>query len=119
MYLKSGANITFDQTEALMAIDVNSSGAKYKGDKERSVLNVNIEAATEIFRQARLRNLSGIIIVDFINMVNNESYDELAAHIRKNLASDKYSFSFHGFTSLGLAEFTRQKVKSRFDEQMR
>ncbi len=77
VHLKSGAYITFDRTEALTAVDVNSSSSSYKGDKEESFLRINTEAAEEICRQLRLRNLSGMIVIDFINMDDQNDFDVL------------------------------------------
>lgn len=120
IHLKNGSFITFDNTEALTAIDVNSASyASKKTDKESMLLNVNKEAATEIVRHIYLRNISGIIIIDFINMEKKESYEQLAEHIRYLLSGDRVKSRFHDFTALGLAEISRQKVKVSFREQMR
>lgn len=119
VYLKSGANITFDQTEALMAIDVNSASAKYKKDRESSILDINKEAFSEIARQLRLRNIAGIIIVDFINMKMDESYNLLSEHISRILKNDRVTCNYHGFTKLGLAEISRQKERTTLFEQLR
>lgn len=119
VYLKSGANITFDKTEALTAIDVNSSRAKFEEGHEEGALKVNIEAAVEIARQLVLRNISGIIIVDFISMKNRSSYAKLIDVINNELKNDNCNCNFHGFTSLGLAEISRQKIRSPLVEQLR
>lgn len=118
--LKNGADIFFDCTEALTAIDVNSSSFKKKvANKDDYVLALNKEAFLEIYKQIRLRNYSGIIIIDFINMIDKNAYIELESYINEMIKSDRISFKFHGFTVLGLAEFSRQKVRNSFWEQLR
>ena len=113
--LKSGAYITFDTTEALTAIDVNTAGAvKGKTDKEDMFLNINLEALSEIKRQIRLRNISGIIIIDFINMKSDESYQVLSDAICKAVSEDDVTTDFYGFTGLKLAEISRQKKRNSF-----
>ena len=120
IHLKNGANITFDKTEALMAIDVNSASVKLRGDDiESSILNINLAAADEIVRHIILRNISGIIIIDFINMKSKQSYDSLAQRINTLLERDVVKAEFMGFTKLGLAEISRQKMRGSFYEQMR
>lgn len=115
IYLDNGANITFDQTEALLAIDVNSASVKGKMiSKEENVLLINKEAAKEIFRHFRLRSLCGIIMIDFINMKSKDSYDELEKYINELASNDCVKLKFHGFTKLGLAEISRQKTKEVF-----
>lgn len=110
VFLKSGACISFDYTEALTAVDVNSASAKGINDKEDSILSVNIEAAKEIARQLRLRNISGIIIIDFINMATEESYKKLEEVIKDSIRYDRVSTSFIDITQLKLAELTRKKT---------
>jgi len=115
VYLKNGANITFDQTEALLAIDVNASGYNNKkSDLERNILEVNIAAAKEIFRQLKLRNYCGIIIIDFINMKMPESYSILKKEIDSLINADKIKTVNYGFTALGLCELSRQKKREVF-----
>lgn len=113
--LKSGAYITFDTTEALTAIDVNTAKSTFnKSSKEEMFLAVNIEACREIFRQIRLRNISGNILIDFINMDKEESYDKLKSEIELCIKQDKINTKFYGFTKLKLAEISRQKKKNSF-----
>lgn len=119
VYLKSGANITFDQTEACMCIDINSSASKSKDNRENHILEVNLEAMKEIGRQLILRNISGIVIIDFINMKNNESYTTLSNCIKDVLKNDNVKASFYGFTALGLAEISRQKERASLFEQIK
>lgn len=115
--LKSGAFLVIQPTEALTVIDVNS-GKCLKGGQEDFYLNVNLEAAEEIARQLRLRNISGICIVDFINMDTPGAERELAARVRQLLAKDAVPAELVGFTKLGLAEITRKKVKRPLWEQV-
>lgn len=110
VYLKSGAFITFDHTEALCAVDVNSASAKGITGSEESILAVNCEAAVEIARQLRLRNISGMIIIDFINMERRECYDKLEKTLKDSIAQDRISTSFVDFTGLKLAEITRKRT---------
>ncbi len=109
VYLKSGAYITFDRTEALWAVDVNSSSNSYGRAKEDTFLRINIEAADEIARQLVLRNLSGVIVVDFINMKNKGDYDVLKEKLKERLSFDPKDTRFVDFTALGLCEITRKR----------
>ena len=107
--LESGGYLMIEQTEALTVIDVNTG--KYVGDKslDQTLLMLNLEAAREICRQIRLRNLSGIIIVDFIDMEKEEDWEQLLESLRKYLAEDKVKCKLVGRTGLGLVEITRKK----------
>ena len=106
VWLKSGANIVIEETSAFTVIDVNS--AKKDNKKTNSFLEINIEAAKEIFRQMNLRNLSGIILIDFINL-EREEYKILLDELN-NLAKMQKSFAkVVDITALGIAEITRKK----------
>ena len=118
VWLDSGAFIVIDQTEALVAVDVNFGKSTAKKDEERSSLAVNCEAAVEIARQIRLRNLAGIILVDFINMKKEESYAQLRSVIEQACAADPCRMLFVDFTTLGLGEFTRKKRRLPVVDQM-
>ncbi|MDY5578749.1 ribonuclease E/G [Porcincola intestinalis] len=109
--MKSGANLVIEQTEALVSIDVNSAHSINGRDKEKAVLKVNMEAAEECARQIRLRNLSGMILVDFINMEEKESYDQLMRHLAQSTAQDPMQVKVEDLTALGLVEMTRKKVE--------
>ena len=109
--MKSGANLVIEQTEALVSIDVNSAHSINGRDKEKAVLKVNMEAAEECARQIRLRNLSGMILVDFINMEEKESYDQLMRHLTQATAQDPMQVKVEDLTALGLVEMTRRKVE--------
>ena len=106
IWLKSGANIVIEETSAFTVIDVNS--AKKDNKKSNSYLEINKEAAAEIFRQMNLRNLSGIILIDFINL-EREEYKILMDELN-NLAKTQKSFTkVVDITALGIAEITRKK----------
>ncbi len=110
VYLKSGAYITIDATEALTAIDVNSAGSKGKHEKDDTFLDINTEAAKEIARQLRLRNISGMIIIDFISMDEDGNYDELIKCLKAELAKDLVTARFIDLTGLKLAEVIRNRI---------
>lgn len=117
VWLKSGAYLVIQPTEALTVIDVNS-GKCVKGKEKDFYLNVNLEAAEEIVRQLRLRNISGICIVDFINMDTEEAKNALVRTLKQDLAKDTVPAVFVDFTMLGLVEITRKKVKKPLWEQV-
>ena len=108
--LKCGGYVTIDQTEALIAIDVNSW--KYTGKKELedTVLKVNMEAAKEIAKQIRLRDLGGIIVIDFIDMENEEDRKKVRDTIVEETKKDRSKVQVLEFTKLGLLELTRKRI---------
>ena len=118
VWLKSGGNILIEYTEAMTVIDVNSAKNLAGKDREVNVLNINKEAACQIARQLRLRNISGIIIVDFINMQQENSKAELAAYLRSQLQADPVRCDYVDMTSLGLVEIVRRKIKPPIYEIM-
>lgn len=107
--LESGGYLVIEQTEALNVIDVNSG--KFTGNKslQETLLDLNLEAAVEISRQIRLRNLSGIIIIDFVDMENKRDWDKLLLSLENMLLQDKLKGKVMGRTRLGLVEITRKK----------
>ena len=107
VWLKSGANILIEETNAFTVIDINS--AKNEKGKNISFLEINKEAAEEIFRQMNLRNISGIILVDFINM-NPEDNKELLGFLKELSQTQKCFTKVVDITPLGIAEITRKKV---------
>lgn len=111
VHLKSGANLIIEYTEAMTVIDVNTAKNISKKDKDSHIYKINLEAAQEIARQLRLRNLSGIIIVDFINMENEQYQAELIQELKKLLKQDTVPCNYVDITTLGLVEITRKKVK--------
>lgn len=111
--LKSGADLVIQTTEALHVIDVNSGRSKSgkKKSKEEALLEVDLEAAREACRQIRLRNLSGIIIIDFINLKNAASSKRIMEELRINASKDPIRTQVVDMTKLGLVELTRQKIE--------
>ena len=119
VWLKSGAYLVIQPTEALTVIDVNTGKCISKKKDDETYLKINLEAAKETARQIRLRNLSGIILVDFINMDKKESMDELLDVFEKELKKDQISTSLIDVTKLQLVEVTRKKVRKPFHEAIR
>ena len=118
VWLKSGGFLVIQPTEALTVIDVNTG--KYGGKKttEETFYRLNLEAAREIAHQIRLRNLSGIIVVDFIDMDDEEHKTELMRVLGNYLAEDQIKTNLIDMTALGLVEITRKKVRKPFFEQL-
>ena len=112
IWLKCGGFITIDKTEALTAIDVNTG--KYTGNKdlEQTVFKVNKEATIEIAKQLRLRDIGGIIIIDYIDMKNKENRDKIEKILKEELAKDRTKTQVEGFTKLDLMELTRKHICS-------
>lgn len=113
VWLKSGAFITIDKTEALVAIDVNSGKFIGKDDAEETITAVNIEAAKEISKQIRLRDISGIIVIDFIDMQKEENKNAVISEIVKNSKKDRSKVQVEEFTKLNLMEITRKHINSK------
>jgi ribonuclease G len=114
VWMPSGANIIIEQLETLTFIDVNT--AKNSGAKSAAILSVNMEAAYEIARQLRLRNISGMILIYFINMKSKEEEKTLIDHLKKLLAADSVPCNFIDITKLGLVELTRKKIHKSLKE---
>ena len=114
--LPSGGSIVIEQTEALVAIDVNS-GKKQSKLKEEYLLSANIEACKEIFYQIQARNLSGMILIDFINLQSKESIESLLAEVKECCKKDIVFCRFVDYTGLGLVEITRQKLSMPLHEK--
>ena len=112
IWLNCGGFITIDKTEALTAIDVNSG--KFTGNKkmtkENTIVKVNKEATIEIAKQLRLRNISGIIVVDYIDMDDNNDKEEILKLLQNELKNDRSKTQIEGFTKLDLLEMTRKKI---------
>ena len=111
VWLKSGGYLVIDETEALTAIDVNTGKFVGGTNLAETVLLTNCEAAREIARQLRLRNIGGIIIIDFIDMDTEEHQDKVVAVLAEELKKDKVKAHILGITALGLVEMTRKKVR--------
>ncbi len=119
VYLKSGAYLIIEHTEAMTVIDVNSGKAIKGNVKEDKLLSINIEAAVEIARQLRLRNISGIIIVDFINMKQSANDEIILNTLRNAVYEDSVSTIVVDMTKLGLVEITRKRIRKPLYEVLR
>ncbi|MDE5635435.1 MAG: ribonuclease E/G, partial [Muribaculaceae bacterium] len=113
---KSGAYIIIEHTEALHVIDVNSGNrAKATNDQESNALEVNLRAADEIARQLRLRDMGGIIVIDFIDMNKSEHRQQLFDHMREIMANDRARHNILPLSKFGLMQITRQRVRPAMD----
>lgn len=118
VWMKSGGYLVIQPTEALTVIDVNSGKSIAKKHAEEHYLKINLEAADEIARQIRLRNLSGIIIVDFIDMKSEENNEMLLKNLRASVRNDSVPVQVVDMTRLHLVELTRKKVRKSLAEQL-
>jgi ribonuclease G len=109
--LKSGGTLVIDQTEAMTTVDVNTGGFVGQRNFGETVFKTNLEAAQAIARQLRLRNLGGIIVVDFIDMDSEEHRAAVLEEFRRALARDPTRMTVSGFTALGLVEMTRKRTR--------
>ncbi len=113
---RSGAYLIIEHTEALHVIDVNSGNrSKSTPDQESNALDVNLKAADEIARQLRLRDMGGIIVVDFIDMAKQEHRQELYDHMREIMANDRARHNILPLSKFGLMQITRQRVRPALD----
>ena len=115
VWLKCGGFITIDKTEALTAIDVNTG--KYTGNKnlEQTIYKVNYEATIEIAKQLRLRDIGGIIIIDYIDMQEQKNKEKIEELLKEELKKDRSKTQVEGFTKLDLMEMTRKHICSHKD----
>ena len=113
--LKSGGYLIIDQTEAMTTIDVNTGGFVGLRSFDDTIFKTNLEAAQVIARQLRLRNLGGIIILDFIDMESEEHREAVLAEFNKALARDRTRMTVNGFTALGLVEMTRKRTRESLE----
>lgn len=118
VYLKSGGTLVIDETEALTVIDVNTARFTGKRSLSETIFRLNCEAAEEIARQLRLRDIGGIIIVDFIDMDSAQQKEALLAHLREIMKNDRNHTNVLGITALGLVEMTRKKVRQPLRRQL-
>lgn len=118
VWLKSGGFLVIQETEACVVIDVNSGKSAGRGDMERAIKKTNLEAAEEVARQLRLRNLSGIIIVDFIDLVSAEERNVLTKALEVAVSHDRIKTVVVGMTELGLMQLTRKKTRPSLSRQM-
>lgn len=119
VWLESGGNLVFDPCEAMTVIDVNTAKFTGKTALADTVLTTNLEACEEIARQVRLRNLSGIIIVDMIDMISREHHHAVLEALNRAFAVDRVKTVVHGFTSLGLVEITRKRSRPPLREMLK
>ena len=116
--LKSGGYLMIDQTEALTTVDVNTGGFVGGRNFDDTIFKTNLEAAQAIARQLRLRNLGGIVILDFIDMEDAGHRDTVLAELKKTLARDRTRVTVNGFTQLGLVEMTRKRTRDSLAHQL-
>ena len=109
--LKSGGYLIIDQTEALTTVDVNTGGYVGARNFDDTIYRTNLEAAQAIARQLRLRNLGGIVLIDFIDMVREDHRDQVLAELKKQLVRDRVKTASSGFSQLGLVEMTRKRTR--------
>jgi ribonuclease G len=116
--LKSGGYLVIDQTEALTTVDVNTGGFVGARNFDDTIFRTNLEATQTIARQLRLRNLGGIVIVDFIDMVREDHCESVLAEFRKQLARDRVKTMIGGFSQLGLVEMTRKRTRESLAQML-
>lgn len=114
--LPSGGSIVIDHTEALVAIDVNSGRATKESGVEETAYNTNLEAAKEIARQLRLRDLAGLVVIDFIDMYDQKNRRNVERHLRDELQNDRARIQLGRISSFGLLEMSRQRLGASFFE---
>ncbi|MBO8155937.1 MAG: Rne/Rng family ribonuclease [Bacillaceae bacterium] len=107
--LSSGAEIIIENTRAFTVIDVNSASYRGGGGRDQTILSVNMEAAERIMKEIRLRNISGMILIDFIDMKSREARDKLLHYMEELCKKDSVYADVHGFTKLGILEMTRKR----------
>ena len=116
--LPSGGYLIIEQTEALVSIDVNSGRYTGKKDPEKTIFKINVEAAREVARQIRLRDIGGIIVCDFIDMETRSNRDKVVQELRTHLARDRARTKAFALSELGLVEMTRQRVRPSHYQNM-
>ena len=116
--LKSGGYLVIDQTEAMTTVDVNTGSFVGQRNLEETVYRTNLEAAQAVARQLRLRNLGGIIIIDFIDMVDEEHRRQVLRTLEKSLAKDHAKTTVYDFSPLGLVEMTRKRTVESLQRQL-
>ncbi|SIQ19420.1 RNAse G [Peribacillus simplex] len=118
VWLENGGYLIFEETEAFTVIDVNSGKFTGKVEKEATLFAVNQAAAKEVARQLRLRNISGIILIDFINMDNSRHEQEIIDIVKKEAVRDEKRIQVIGFTELGILQMTRKRTSPSLSEMM-
>ncbi|MEE1315314.1 MAG: ribonuclease E/G [Faecalimonas sp.] len=119
VWMKSGAYLVIQHTEALTVIDVNTGKSIDKKRQESVYFKIDMEAAKEVAKQIRLRNLSGIILIDFINLSDSARTEELLAYLERELSKDPIATTLVDMTKLQLVEVTRKKIRKPFYEAFR
>ncbi|MFZ2754558.1 MAG: Rne/Rng family ribonuclease, partial [Lysobacteraceae bacterium] len=114
--LPSGGSLVIDQTEALTAVDVNSSRATKGGDIEETAFNTNLEAADEVARQMRLRDLGGLVVIDFIDMASNKHQRDVENRLAQALKHDRARVQLGRISKFGLMEMSRQRLRPSLGE---
>ena len=114
--LNSGGSIVIDPTEAMTAIDVNSARSTKGKDIEETAFKTNLEAATEIARQLRLRDVGGLVVIDFIDMLNEENQNKVESAFRKAIYSDRARVQLSNISRFGLLEVSRQRLRPSLNE---
>lgn len=118
VWLKCGGYLVFDKTEALTVIDVNTGKFTGRDDQEETILMTNLEATITIARQIRLRDISGIILIDFIDMQENAHKEQILTSLRDAVRQDGTKTVVLGMTRLGLVEMTRKKVRNNLQQTL-
>ncbi len=113
--LKSGGYLIIDQTEAMTTVDINTGAFVGRRNLEETIFNTNVEATQAIARQLRLRNLGGIIIIDFIDMMSEEHRNRVLTSLEAALEKDRVKTNINGFTQLGLVEMTRKRTRESIE----
>src|SRR3954466_13228441 len=116
--LPSGGYLIIEQTEALVSVDINSGRYTGKKDPEKTILRTNVEAAREVARQLRLRDVGGIVVADFIDMETKQSRDRVLQELRTHLGRDRARTKAFAVSDLGLVEMTRQRVRQSHLQSM-
>jgi len=111
VWLKSGGYIIIDEAEALTAIDVNTGKSVGKDDQEKLILKTNLEAARTVARELKLRDIGGLIVIDFIDMKDSRNREQVLAELRANLRTDRSKTSVSTMSEFGLVEMTRKRVR--------
>ena len=113
--LKSGGYLIIDQTEAMTTVDINTGAFVGRRNLEETIFNTNVEATQAIARQLRLRNLGGIIIIDFIDMLSEDNRTRVLTSLESALDKDRVKTNINGFTQLGLVEMTRKRTRESIE----
>ena len=116
--LRSGGSLVIDHTEALISIDINSARATKGSDIEETALQTNLEAAEEIARQLRLRDLGGLIVIDFIDMASSRNQREVEQKLRQSMSMDRAKVQISKISRFGLLEMSRQRLRSALSESI-